>query len=178
MATEIWKNIKGYEGLYQISNLGKIKSLKRIDTNNHFVKEKIIKTFKSNNGYEIVSLSKKSKNKTFLVHRLVAIAFLNNFNKNLEVNHIDGNKFNNNVLNLECVTHSKNILHNYYNLKIGKKTKKVIQYDKNNKFIQEYISLGTAAKTNNICCADITKCCKGKRKTAGGYVWKYKEVDI
>ena len=113
---EIWKDIEGFEGLYQISNLGRIKSLSKFINNNpkskkigFYSKEKIIKFSKSKNNYLIAPLSKKGKAYYFYVHRLVAKTFINNLNNFKQVDHIDGNKQNNCINNLEWVTPKENI---------------------------------------------------------------------
>jgi hypothetical protein len=108
---EIWKDIKDYEGLYQISNLGKIKSLAR-KTNNQFCKEDIIlKLWLSPTGYLVINLHKNGKMKYFTVHRLVLKNFVSNPLNKLEINHKDGNKQNNNLNNLEWATSSENHKH-------------------------------------------------------------------
>lgn len=105
---EEWKNIEGYEGLYQISNLGNIKSLVR--KNN--LKEFLLKPRLNNIGYLTVYLYKNNKPKNFKVHKLVAKAFLNNYNSNLVIDHIDENKLNNCVTNLQIITQRNNISKN------------------------------------------------------------------
>lgn len=119
---EVWKDVKGYEGLYQVSNLGKVKSLDRIRKQfNHKgiatikYKGKILKPqIKSGTGYYTVTLyNKQRKAKIKLIHRLVAETFLDNFNNYLVVNHIDGNKKNNKVNNLEWCTQSHNVKESY-----------------------------------------------------------------
>jgi hypothetical protein len=119
---EIWKDIKDYEGHYQVSNLGNIKSLQRVDSIGRNVNEKVLK-FKINRyGYYNVELYNRGKSKTLKVHRLVANAFLEKDNKRLEVNHIDGDKSNNSVNNLEWCNRSENIRHSYLNcLRFSKK---------------------------------------------------------
>ena len=102
---EIWKDIEGYEGLYQVSNKGRVKSLNYGRTG----KEKILRPGKNNDGYLIVILYKNGKKKNFRIHRLVAKAFLTNPNNLLEVNHRDENKENNHVENLEWCDRKYNI---------------------------------------------------------------------
>ena len=108
----IWKDIKGYEGLYQISNSGEVKSLSRAVKNRYStrtVKEKILVKCIDKMGYYKVNLSKNDKKKTYKIHKLVADHFLNE--KNECVNHKDGNKLNNSVDNLEYTTYSYNNIH-------------------------------------------------------------------
>lgn len=113
MAKEVWKDISGYEGLYQISDFGNVKSITRMVKSNHgnfrLQREKLLKVRLNNKGYYTVILYKDSHPKTFFVHRLVAIAFIPNENDLPEVNHIDENKLNNYVENLEWVTHKENL---------------------------------------------------------------------
>ena len=114
---EIWKDIKGYEGLYQISNIGRVKSLDRIvksryDSTSLF-KERLLTPQRDTRGYKHVSLRKEGKSKHKRVHRLIALAFIPNPENKPEVNHIDGNKMNNGIDNLEWSTHSENIQHAY-----------------------------------------------------------------
>ena len=112
---EIWKDIVGYEGLYQVSNLGKVKSLDRVCHNPRYGKQKrrgnIMRPSPNNYGYLQVRLSKLGKSKTHKVHRLVALAFLTENRLKKEVNHKDGNKENNCFSNLEWVNRSENVKH-------------------------------------------------------------------
>lgn len=122
MEEEIWVDIKGFEGLYQVSNFGKIKSLSRYvckkDGKKMFVDEKILQPYcKSNSGYLSIPLSKDGKRCVKTIHRIVAESFIPNINEYRDVNHKDGNKNNNNVDNLEWCTHSYNIKHAYEKLK-------------------------------------------------------------
>lgn len=112
---ECWRDITDYEGMYQISNSGNVRGLDRTIVTRLGVKQKIkgmvMKQALNHKGYPIIYLSAKNKCKTMSVHRIVAKAFIDNSNKYPEVNHIDGNKENNNVENLEWCTPSQNCLH-------------------------------------------------------------------
>lgn len=115
---EIWKDIKGYENYYQVSNYGRIKSKARIRKGKqkqfYLTKEKILRAHvNKKRGYVQILLIKKAEQKLYLCHRLVAEAFIPNLNNYSEINHIDGNKQNNYVKNLEWCTHSENIKHAY-----------------------------------------------------------------
>lgn len=158
MAEEIWKDIKGYEGKYQISNLGKVRNNKSI-----------IKPQKDNIGYMNVILYKDKTRKTKKIHRLVAEAFIENTNNLPEVNHINGNKKDNSASNLEWITHKNNSKHA---VEIGLiKTKKVLCVETN----KIYKSIHEAARDTNTFDGHIIKVCKGERKTTGGFRWKYLE---
>lgn len=114
MITEDWKDIKGYEGYYQISNMGNIRSVDKYVVNNKngslaFKKGKPLKPQKQNSGYLYISLSREDKRKNFLIHRLVAEAFIPNPDKLEQVNHKDENKHNNNIENLEWCTQAYNL---------------------------------------------------------------------
>ncbi len=176
---EIWKDIKGYEGLYQISNLGRIKSLPKIN-GYKFQKELIRKNELGTNGYLIIVLNKNSKHHSYSIHRLVAQAFIPNPKDKPQVNHKDGNKLNNNVENLEWTTRSENQKHAYklgllkpYPLMPIKRMKKVNQYTLQGKLITNFNSIKEASKTTNISITSISQCCNNKQKTAGKYIWKF-----
>ncbi len=121
MKEEIWKDVEGYEGRYQVSNLGRIKSLARyIETTSRWGgnfyllrKERIMKPGKSPNGYRIVTFHTDGKPKHFTVHRVVAMCFLPNPNNLESINHKNGNKEDNSAHNLEWCTHQENVLHAY-----------------------------------------------------------------
>lgn len=171
---EIWKDIKGYEGLYQISNLGNVKSLsKQIIRSNgkkQTFKEKKLKPGLSKNGYLSVSLFKNGKGKTYMIHRLVAETFIENINNYKCINHKDENKQNNIVNNLEWCTYEYN---NQYNDKMKHRRINVLQYTKDNKLIKKWDGLINVEKELGISRNNITSVCKGKRRYAGGYIWKY-----
>ena len=180
---EIWKDKKDYEGHYQVSNLGRAKSLDRyVKGKGHslqFKKGRILKLMKDNNGYLKVRLCNGEKSKTFNLHRLVAETFIPNPNNYKEVNHKDENKTNNVVTNLEWCDRKYN--HNYgtinerisEKLTNGKLSKPVLQYDLNGNLIKEWKSINECGR-NGFNQGDICKCCNGKRKTAKGFIWKYK----
>lgn len=183
---EIWKDIKGYEGLYQVSNLGNIKSLSRITSGKkygiHKLKEKILRPSKCNKYYQVF-LRKNNKTKVYYVHRLVGEAFIINLNNCSDINHKDGNTHNNNIKNLEWCTRSENIKHSYrvLNRKVNinnllKRNRMVNQYDLNGNFIKTWKSIKEASiflNRKNI--QSIYSCCKHKngQKTAYGYRWEY-----
>lgn len=172
---EKWENIQKFEG-YQISNFGSVKSLKRqIFRKNgrvQSIKEKIIKPYNNQYGYLKVNLHKNKKLYSLYVHRLVAEAFISNPNNYEEINHKDENKLNNCVNNLEWCSHR-------YNCNYGtkterqktKKSKKIIQYNINKEYIKTYNSIKEAQE---LCkCHNISLCCRGKRRTSGGYIWEF-----
>ena len=175
MEKEIWKDIKDYEEMYQISDLGRVKSLARIikHQNRHYRKDKILKTSIDNHGYLQVTLCKNGKVKRFHVHRLVAQAFIPNPENKPQVNHIDGNKLNNNINNLEWNTAGENTYHAYKNDLIKHYNRKINQYDLDGNFIKTWDSAKDIEIKINIHKSAICNCCKNKRKTAGGYIWKY-----
>lgn len=178
---EEWKDIKDYEGLYQVSNLGNIKSNSYIDASGHKRNSKNINPNIDRNGYYRVGLTKNNKRKYFQIHRLVSQAFIDNPDNKPQVNHKDSDKSNNCVTNLEWVTSSENNIHAY---KFGKnyprfgkengKSNTIIQYDLNGNFIKEWESLNMCA--NELCLQEscISMCCSGKRKTTGGFIFKKK----
>ena len=169
MSEEVWADIIGYEGLYQVSNLGRVKSLTR---------NKCIAVHNTSNGYLQVHLYKETKPKYLYIHRLVAETFCDGKSSiNTEVNHIDGNRTNNLSSNLEWCTRSQNHKTNIYIARQkaakAKKSISVKQYDMSGNFIREYSTLHDAEKFSGAYRKDINSCCKGLFKTAGGYVWQY-----
>lgn len=180
---EIWKDIAGYEGLYQVSNLGRVKSLERLANDRgsyRKIEEKIKNMRLGERGYLIINLSKNNQLKTYRVHRLVAETFIDNPQKYSQVNHKDGNKQNNCISNLEWCNNSYNQKHAYFN-NLNKRrygssnpnSKKVNQYDLEGKFIKIWSSIVEASKKLNIKHSGICSCCDGTYKTSGGYIWRY-----
>ena len=178
---EEWKDIKEYEGLYQVSNLGRVKSLDQKVSNkkgNYLQKGKVLAFYIDKDGYCVVCLTNKRKHKTYRVSRLVAETFIPNYENKPTVNHIDGNKQNNNIENLEWATYSEN---NRHAVEMGLNTKdklkiKVNQYDLNGNFIKQWESLSEAGRKAVVHVTKICLCCQGKRKTTGGYIWKYEKI--
>lgn len=166
---EIWKDIPNYEGLYQASNKGRIRHiyLSKQKGNKTLLKSSIRNT-SCINGYLQLNLCKNNIHKNFRVHRLIALTFIPNPNNYPEINHIDENKQNNCVENLEWCTRDYN---NKYSKNIA-----IIQYDINGNFIKEWNSITEAAISLNINKGNIQKCCNNKYgyKTVGGFKWKYK----
>ena len=161
---EIWKDIRGYEKLYQVSNLGRVKSYPRQGT-----KGKIIKQWEDKDGYLRVYLRKDGKTKTKTVHRLVANAFLKNPNNLSQINHKrEFEKWNNCVSNLEWCTPKYNV---NYGTRNERTSKKVMCIETGT----IYYSTREAERKTNIYHNQISKCCLGRNKfeTAGGYHWKY-----
>ena len=167
---EIWKDIKDYEGLYQVSNFGRVKSLKR----KWVIKDKILKPTKNRNGYIMIILCKKSMKKNILLHRLVAEAFIPNTDNLPQVNHKDEQKNNNVVSNLEWCDAKYN---NSYGTKLNryslKRSKPVLQYDLQGNFIKEWASAMECGR-NGFQQGNIIRCCRGKYKQHKGFIWKFK----
>lgn len=175
---EVWKDISGYEGIYQISNYGRIKSLSRFDTIGRRIQGKMLKVQTNADGYFKITLCHKSDKKTFLVHRLVALHFIPNPFKLPEVNHKDVNVANNYAENLEWCDRLYNANYDNAHLKTAEKNKKaVIQMDLDGKFIKRWSSIKEATEAVKIPDTNIKACCKKEkyRHTAGGYKWKYAE---
>ena len=170
---EEWKDIKGFEGLYQVSNLGRIKSFYRLE-------EKILKPLITK-GYYQVCLFKQAIKKKYLVHRLVWSAFNGSIPEGLQVNHINEIKSDNRLENLNLMTSKENcnwgtgIERRVKNLINGKKSKPVLQFDLNDNFIKEYPSIRQVYRETGFAFQNIYTCCKGKLKQAYGYKWRYKE---
>lgn len=166
----MWKDIKGYEGFYQISDEGTVRRILKDRTRDIKCRE---------GKYYTVNISKHGKKKTFAVHRLVAETFLERPEGYLEVNHKDGDKHNNRVENLEWVTQLENRTHAIRVLgknPFGKQPRKVICKDPvTDEIVAEFHSIAEAARTlgKMSARAPITYACQGLQKTAFGYKWQY-----
>lgn len=177
MNNEIWKDIKGFEGLYQVSNLGNVKSLEFNNrTTNHQKREKLLKSFGNKLGYQRVVLYKNKTKKQILVHRLVAEVFIPNPNNLPQVNHKDENPANNCIDNLEWCSHKYNCNYGNFKEKVSKGIKKsVIQFTKDFQYLRTWEGMIDVERQLGISCSLISMCCKGKLKTAGGYRWQYQQ---
>lgn len=180
---EIWKDIKGYEGLYKVSNLGRVKSLSRRDRLNRVIQEKVLKPGSNKVGYLHVNLYKEGRVKICKVHRLVAQAFIPNPEDKPEVNHKDEDKTNNKVENLEWMTCKENINYGIHNERSAKsrtndkKRSKPI-YGINIKTNERVEFPSTMeAQRNGFSSGTIVDCLKGRRKSHKGYKWYCKEED-
>ena len=161
--TETWKSIAGYEGLYEVSDQGRVKSLK-------YGNEKILKPGKDIYGYLHVVLYKDGHTKQLLVHRLVAESFIPNPNNLDTVNHKDEVKTNNVASNLEWMSREDNVA--YSRPQWAKRS--VQMFDKSTgELLATFPSTREAERVTGINQGNISKCCNGKLKSAGGYVWKY-----
>lgn len=177
---EIWKDIKGWEGLYQISNMGRIKSLSRyrycgkLNSKPQLMDMKIMKP-SIRGGYEIVSISREGKVESFSVHRLVGKHFIPNPNNYPEINHKDEVKTNNNVNNLEWCTKAYNMKYGTLGERISKSLSKIVhQYDLDNNLVNIWSST-REVNEHGFHHSNVASCCRGERKTHKGFVWKYEE---
>lgn len=182
---EIWKDITGYEGIYQVSNMGRIKTIEHVSVGKHKrkVSERIRVPRHSSNGYLLVNLHKGRERKYHTVHRLVALAFCNGYFDGADVNHIDGNKRNNVYTNLEWCTRSENMVHSFEVLghkkgnglkgKFHYKAQPVVQLSLSGDFIKEWGSSGEIRREIGYSDSCIRKCLHGKQESFKGYKWVY-----
>lgn len=184
---EIWKDIVGFEGRYQISNLGNVKSLNY--GNRGYARNLVPKT--NNKGYKWVELTNGNSKKCLLIHRLVALAFLKNPNNYPVINHKDENPQNNHVDNLEWCTTSYNNKYSierhperfillkhrksrdYYKVKTKYFNVHINQFSKNGEFIKQWFNFAELKHIKNYNNTSIKECCEGKRRTAYGYKWEF-----
>lgn len=165
MKKEFWKDIKGYEGLYQINNYGSVYSL---------IKGIILKPRISHNGYYRIGLTKDKKQTSYFVHRLVYEAFNGSVPEGMQVNHINEVKTDNRPENLNLMTPKENSNWGTGKWRGGKKRKKhITQYLIDGTPFFSYFSSIDAEIDTGISNSNINACCKGIRKTAGGFMWKY-----
>ena len=180
---ELWKDIPNYNGLYQASNMGNIRSLDRMvnakNGSKCLKKGKMLIPQILHDGYYQVRLCDNGKSRQYRIHQLVAMCFVEKQKGNNQVNHIDECLTNNNASNLEWCTISYN--NNYggriqrikKSMKNGKNSKSVIQMDLNGKIIKEWDSMSEVQRVLGISSSKIAMCCKGKRNKTGGFKWSY-----
>ena len=176
LPNEVWKDVKGYEGLYEVSTMGRVKSLRS---------GKILKPAKNKNGYLRVDLYKDGKQKHFLVHRLVAEAFLGNPDNKPCVNHLSEVKTSNHYSNLEFCTQKENLNWGTRTERAAKAISKALTNRKDQskpvvgidpdtgKVVVEFPSTREAGR-NGYDQGHVSKCCNGKKKTSYGFIWRYK----
>lgn len=180
MTEEIWKDIPGYEGMYQVSNLGRVKSLGRMVDYHHnmaYRAERILKPNKVRNYYQI-SLQKGGTRRYLKVHRIVATTFIPNPHNHPYINHKDENKLNNCVENLEWCDEGYNTNYGTRNAKVsvamtnGKLAKIVYQYDLSGRLIKTWASTQECGR-NGMSRGCISDCCRGVKKSYRGFIWSY-----
>ena len=163
MIEEEFRAVKGYEGLYEVSNYGRVRSLKN-------GKERILKGAINCDGYLYVDLCKNSRHLKYYIHRLVAIAAIPNPYGLPQVNHINEDKQSNVVTNLEWCDAKYNV---NYGTATQRRSKCVYQYSVSGEFVAEYPSIREAARQNGIWHSSINHCCNSTQNSAGGYVWSF-----
>jgi hypothetical protein len=162
---ETFVEIEGFEK-YEVSNLGRVRNIKS---------GRILKPYLNHNGYLMHCLYGYDKRKCLLLHRIIAIAFIDNHEEKPCVNHIDENKLNNDLSNLEWCTERENVIHGTRTKRAAEKlSKKVIQLDLNDNVLNEFESMRQAERETGVSVGNISSCCNGKTKSAGGYKWRRK----
>ena len=183
MTEEIWKDVEGYEGIYSISSTGRIKSLERIDSAGRKRQEKLLKPYTNKKGYLRINLN----NEKFLVHRLVAQAFIPNPENKPQVNHINTVRGDNRVENLEWCTNEENcnnpLSKEHYSAcrknENNYKSKPVLQFSQDGYMLNKWVCSREVERILGINSGVIRCCCNGLygRKTAGGFKWKYYDIE-
>lgn len=172
---EIWAPVHGYEKFYEVSNFGRIKSLPReihCKNGTYYIKPGRIRkpVLNKQNGYNMLFLTDGVKKKCLYVHRIVAAEFCENPGNFDFVNHKNENKTDNRSVNLEWCTKKYN---NNYNGKAQRCSKKISQLSLDGTFLKSYINAREANKATGVQYKNISAACRGKRKSAGGYIWRF-----
>lgn len=180
---ENWVPINGFEGLYSVSDHGRIRTETRLTPRNILITQKIKELEDGGNGYLKVKLSLGGVKYGFWVHRIVASHFIANPNQKKEVNHIDSNPKNNHVSNLEWVTPSENMkhlvrmgrsnIHRISKISQANRRRKIIQMDVSGNVIRRWDSVTEAAKEYGTTTGDICSALNGRQKTSRGFKWQY-----
>lgn len=173
MNGEQWRPVKGFEGIYEVSDLGRVRSLDRVtlyrERFTRVYKGRVLSPKKSSDGYLWVGLYKDGECTYRYIHALVAEAFLGRRETGMEVNHLNGRKGNNRPSNLEYCTPSENMKHAY---RTGLKKTTPVYCDNG----MAYQSMSAAARATGVNSGSICRCCQGKQQTAGGYRWSYRPI--
>jgi hypothetical protein len=177
---QVWRPVKGFEGIYEISNFGNVRSLGRyVDYRNgamRYLKPRRKSVRKDKDGYCVVTFNKDKKGCTRFVHRMMAEAFIPMIPGKNEVNHIDEDKANNDLDNLEWVTHKENMMHGTLHFRKGLKARKPVdKFDTEGNFLETFGSVTEAALNHGVSIQAISRACRGKSKTSNGYRWEYHE---
>lgn len=188
---EIWKDIEGYEGLYQVSNLGRVRGIEKLVRSKHSsiktVKARLLNLSSYKVGYQYITLSSGGFRRKHKIHRLVATAFIPNTQNKREVNHINGIKFDNRHDNLEWCTSSENQKHAYRiglqvcmnYLRVGANnpnSRRVDMFSQSGILIRKYDSMASAARELKVTKSCISQACRLGNIKVKGYVWRYEEV--
>lgn len=177
-AVEEWMAVKGYEGYYEVSNFGNIRSVEREvlcknGTSKHLNSHTMSQSTHYKNGYKSVILTVGCEKKRVLVHRIVAQAFLPNPKNLPEINHIDEDKTNNRLSNLEWCTHEYNNRYGTKRERLAKRRNKSVRQFKDGVLIAVYESATIAAKAINGTQGGVSSCCRGDFPTYKGFIWEY-----
>ena len=173
---EIWKSVKGFEGIYEVSNLGRVRSLDRVSAGGARRRGVVLKPSVGEQGYPYVILKFGKKQKTIKIHRLVAAAFVPNPHGFPVVNHKDENRGNASADNLEWCSQKYNANYNDAPAKRGKRQRKrVNQLDLSGNLLATYQGLCVAERETGVRESKISMCCNGRRKTAGKFLWAFSD---
>lgn len=170
---EIWKDVEGFEGLYQVSNMGRVRSLDRVDLRGRRLKGKVLVDRHNSRGYHMIALCRDGDVEYKSIHRLVAKAFLDNPDNLPEVNHKDENKANNAVSNLEWCTSRYNVMYGTRNERISKANKRPIYMVSGSGHRYFFESVKKAAKLLGLNRDCVSKCLHGKQEQHHGFTFEW-----